>query len=271
MVGAAFGVGFILGPAIGGLLGELGPRAPFFAASALAAANLLFGILVLPESLPPERRRAFSLARANPLGAALAIGHFPSLLGLVIVALLYLVGNNVFPSTWAFFMSARFNLSPGMIGLTLVATGTAMATVQFFLTGPIVHRIGEQRAATLGLVASSLGCLAFAFAPRFWMIFVITFVGALQALAYPSLNALMTQQVPPTRQGELQGAIASLSSLASIFGPIVMTQTLAHFSQPGVTPYFPGAAFVLTAFLSATGAVLLLLQLPREKVVVAEP
>src|SRR5262249_54028350 len=156
-------------------------------------------------------RRPFSWARANPLGAALSLGHFPALVGLAFVTLLYLVGNNVYPSTWAFFMSARFNWHPWMIGLSLAATGVGMASVQALRTGRLVARVGESGAAILGLSVASAMCLAYAFIPYGWLVFPITFIGALQGVAYPSLNALMTHQVPPTQQGELQGAVASLS------------------------------------------------------------
>lgn len=267
MVGAAFGVGFVVGPAVGGLLGDaFGARAPFFAASALAGANFLFGVFVLPESLPQERRRAFDWKRANPFGTALALRRFPRLLGFAAVMLLYLLGNNVYPSTWAFFTSARFAWSPKMIGASLAATGVAMATVQFALTGRLVKWIGERRAAVLGLGTGSLACLAYAFAPFAWVVFAIMFVGALQAIAYPSLNALLSREVAPDQQGELQGAVASLASLAAIFGPLTMTQTLARFSMPGVEPYFPGAAFVLAAALNVAALLLLLSQMRTEPV-----
>lgn len=263
IVGAAFGFGFIVGPAIGGVLGMLGPRAPFFGASALALANLCFGTFVLPESLPKERRRSFSWPRANPLGAALSLSHFPALLGLASVTLLYLVGNNVYPSTWAFFMSARFNWTPLLIGLSLAATGVGMASVQALLTGRLVARIGERYAAIFGLSVAAAQCLFYAFIPYAWLVFPITFIGALQGVGYPSLTALMTRQVPATQQGELQGGVASLSSMAAIFGPFAMTQTLAHFSGPHASPYFPGAAFLLAASLNTTGLLLLMLQTRR--------
>jgi DHA1 family tetracycline resistance protein-like MFS transporter len=263
IVGSAFGLGFILGPALGGFLGELGPRAPFFAAGALAGLNLLFGMFVLPESLPPERRRAFSWRRANPLGAALAIRRHEAVMGFAFVTLLYLIGNNVYPSTWAFFMTAKFNWSPAMIGASLAATGLAMGIVQAGLTGRIVHAIGEVRAALMGLIMASGACLTYALLPKAWMVFPVTFIGALQAVAYPALNALMTQRVPPNAQGELQGAMSSLTSLTSIAGPLLMTQTLAMFAAPDAAIHFPGAAFVLAALLNLAGFTLLLFQLPR--------
>src|SRR5258706_9855610 len=194
IVGSAFGLGFILGPALGGFLGELGPRAPFFAAAALAGLNFLFGLFVLPESLAPERRRPFSLRRANPIGAVMAIRRHEAVMGFALVTLLYLVGNNVYPSTWAFFMTARFNWSPGMIGLSLAATGLAMGIVQAGLTGRVVRAVGEVKAARLGLGMAAGACLTYAFLPLGWMVFPVTFIGALQGIAYPSLNALMTRR-----------------------------------------------------------------------------
>jgi DHA1 family tetracycline resistance protein-like MFS transporter len=269
LMGSAFGLGFILGPGIGGLLGELGPRAPFFAAGALAACNFLFGVFVLPESLPPERRRAYSWRRANPFGAAAALKRHPAVLVYASVLAAYLVGNNVYPSTWAFFMTYRFDWSPGMIGLSLVATGVSMALVQTLLTGRISKRIGEARAALLGLTAAALACAAYAFIPFAWMVFVITVIGAVQAIAYPALNALMSREIPANAQGELQGAIASVSSIANIAGPLVMTQALAFFTAPGAPVHFPGAAFVLAAILNTIGIVMLMTHLSRTEVKVA--
>jgi DHA1 family tetracycline resistance protein-like MFS transporter len=263
IVGSAFGLGFILGPALGGFLGELGPRAPFFAAGALAGLNFLFGLFVLPESLPPERRRAFAWTRANPLGAALSIRKHEAVIGFAIATLLYLVGNNVYPSTWAFYMSAKFNWSPAMIGASLAVTGLGMGVVQAGLTGRIVHAIGEVRAALMGLSIGAAGCLVYALIPSGWMVFPVAIVGALQAVAYPSLNALMTRQVPANAQGELQGAMSSLTSLTSIVGPLLMTQTLAKFAAPDATVHFPGAAFVLAALLNLGAVAVLLTQLPR--------
>lgn len=262
-MGAAFGFGFILGPVIGGLLGALGPRAPFFGAAALALANLCFGIFVLTESLPPERRRAFDWKRANPFGAAIALTHFPALLGLALVMLLYLLGNNVYPSTWAFFMTARFNWPSWMIGLSLGATGIGMVLTQALLTGRMVARFGERNSAILGLSMATLNCIAYISIPYGWLVFPISLFGGLQAIAFPSLTALATHQVPETRQGEVQGALASLSSIAAIFGPSAMTQTLAHFSAPDASPYFPGAAFLLAASLNGLGLLLLILQTRR--------
>ncbi len=262
LVGSAFGLGFILGPGVGGLLGELGPRAPFFAAAALAGVNFLFGLFVLPESLPAERRRPFSWRRANPLGAVSMLRHHAGVLTYALAAVAFLVATNVYPSTWAFFMTAKFDWSTGMIGLSLVATGIAMAGAQAFLTGRLSKQIGEFGAATLGLIVATLLAIAYALITEAWMVFVLTFAGALQAITYPALNALMSQRVPANAQGELQGGVASLSSIANIVGPLVMTQALAYFTSTRAPVHFPGAAFVLAALINACGLVLLLSRRP---------
>lgn len=258
LVGSAFGLGFILGPGVGGLLGELGPRAPFFAAAALAGVNFLFGVFVLPESLPPERRRPFSWRRANPLGAVTMLRHHPGVLLYALAVVAYLIANSVYPSTWAFFTTAKFDWSPGMIGLSLVVTGIAMAGAQAFVTGRLSKQIGELGAAIFGLTVATLMALAYAFITHGWMVFVLTFIGAVQAISYPALNALMSQRVPANAQGELQGGVASLSSIANVVGPLVTTQALAYFTAAHAPVYFPGAAFVLAAAINVVAIAMLL-------------
>jgi DHA1 family tetracycline resistance protein-like MFS transporter len=260
LVSSAFGLGFILGPGIGGLLGELGPRAPFFAAAALAGVNFLFGAFVLPESLPPERRRAFSWRRANPLGAVTMLRHHPGVLVYALTVALFLIGNNVYPSTWAFFTTAKFDWSTGMIGLSLVATGIAMAGAQAFLTGRLSKRLGEFGAALLGLSVAAAIAVAYAFITHAWMVFALTFIGALQAIAYPALSALMSKHVPANAQGELQGGVASLSSIANVLGPLLMTQVMAFYTAASAPVYFPGAAFILAAAINLLGFTLLALR-----------
>ena len=258
LMGSAFGLGFILGPGIGGLLGELGPRAPFFAAPALAGVNFLFGLIVLPESLPPERRREFSLRRANPLGAVTMLKHHPGLLLYALAMVAHFVAHNVYPSTWAFYTTAKFEWSSGMIGASLMVTGIAMALAQAFVTGRLVKRIGEVKAAMLGLSVGIAVAVAYALITEGWLVFPLTVIGAIQAIAYPALNALMSRNVPANAQGELQGGVASLTSLANVAGPLLMTQTLAYFTSPLAPVYFPGAAFILAALVNVAALTLLM-------------
>jgi DHA1 family tetracycline resistance protein-like MFS transporter len=258
VVGSAFGLGFILGPGIGGMLGEFGARAPFFVAAALAGFNFLFGMFVLPESLPIERRRKFSWRRASPLGAATMLRRHPALLVYATTVVVYMLANNVYPSTWAFFTTAKFQWSTGMIGLSLMATGLAMALAQAFVTGRLAKRIGEVGAAFFGMTVAAVLAVAYAFMSHPWLIFVYTVIGALQGVAYPALNALMSRQLPPDAQGELQGSVASLMSVANVIGPLVMTQTLAYFTSASAPVYFPGAAFILAATMNVVGIILLL-------------
>jgi DHA1 family tetracycline resistance protein-like MFS transporter len=250
LMGAAFGIGFIVGPAIGGLLGEFGTRAPFFAAALLAGINFLYGAIVLPETLAPERRRAFSLRRANPLGTLVAFARHPGLLGMAFAMLLWQLAFQVYPSTWSFYAMAKFNWSPGEIGASLAYTGIFMAFVQGFLVGRVVARIGERAAATIGMVSACGAFLAYAFVTRGWMVYAIMTFAALQALAYPSLNAIMSKRVPAGEQGELQGGNASIAGISTIVGTVAMTQALGHFSDGHGSIHFPGAAFLLAAVLA---------------------
>lgn len=258
LVGAAFGVGFILGPAIGGLLGEFGPRAPFFAAAALAGLNFVYGLFVLPESLPPERRRKFEWRRANPFGTLLALKRYPAVIAIAGAVFLWQLAHQVYPSTWAFFAKLRFEWTEAAIGASLAFVGVLMAFTQGYLTGKIVPRIGEQRAVIVGVTSGALSMFALAFAVQSWMAYAAITLGVLQGLAYPAMNAIMSKQAPPDQQGELQGGVASMMSLTTILGPLIMTQTLGRFSVPDAPVHFPGAAFLLATLLAlcALGLVL---------------
>jgi DHA1 family tetracycline resistance protein-like MFS transporter len=270
MVGAAFGLGFVIGPAIGGLLGEAGPRAPFFAAAALALVNFLYGVFVLPESLPKTRRRPFSLARANPLGALRAFRNQPEVLRLALAAFFWQLAFHVYPATWSYFVIAKFELSPGAIGATLALSGVSMATVQGLLTGRIVRRLGEARAALLGVAVGASVFAAYAFTTQSWMLYPLLAIGGFQGIAMPSINALMSKQLGPERQGELQGGMASVMGLSSIVGPLALTQALASCTGPKARIQFPGASFLLASLLAAICFGLLLLQLRARLLRVAE-
>jgi DHA1 family tetracycline resistance protein-like MFS transporter len=250
VMGAAFGLGFIIGPALGGLLGELGPRAPFFAAAALAAVNFVYGWLVLPESLSAERRRKFEWVRANPLGALIALRRYPAVASIAGAVFLWQLAHQVYPSTWSFFAKIRFDWSEAAIGASLTFVGVLMAFTQGYLTGKIVPRIGEHRAVQIGVVSGMASMLALAFATQTWAAYAAMLIGALQGLAYPSMNAIMSKQVPADQQGELQGGVASMLSLTTILGPLLMSQTLGRFSEESAWLHFPGAAFVLAGALA---------------------
>lgn len=263
LVGAAFGFGFIIGPALGGFLGELGPRAPFFAAAILALLNFVFGLFALPESLPKERRRPFSLARANPLGTLRAFRRHPFVLAIASAAFFWQLAFHVYPATWSYYAIAQFGFSPGAIGTTLALSGLSSAVVQGALTGRLVKRFGERSTALFGVAWGALSFACYAFITQSWMLYPILAVGGLQGMATPSMNALMSRELGPERQGELQGGMASVMGLSAIIGPFLLTQTLARFSGPTAPVQFPGAAFLLASFLAATCFGVLSWQLSR--------
>jgi DHA1 family tetracycline resistance protein-like MFS transporter len=257
MVGAAFGMGFILGPAVGGALSALGPRAPFLAAAAVAFLNLAFGFAVLPESLPPERRRPFEWRRANPVGALVQLRRYPTVAALAVVLLLWGLAMQAYPTTWSFFTIYRFGWSSALVGLSLACAGIVMAVSQGGLTGRLIPRLGERRTALLGLASGTLGFLGYALATDGWMMFALLGTWLFAALVMPALNALMSREMPPTSQGELQGINASTFSLASIFGPLLMTQLFGVFSKPDAPVLFPGMAWVAAALLGLAGTLIL--------------
>ena len=256
IVAGAFGVGFILGPALGGLLGGLGSRAPFFAAAGLSLLNFAYGFFVLAESLPPERRRLFSWRRANPLGTLLQMRKQPVVLGLLGALFLWMVGHQVMPSTWGFYTTFRFGWSPGMIGVSLALVGLIMATSQATLLRVLVPRLGERRAALLGIAVAAVGYLGYATATKSWVMLAWMGTWFFGAIVMPSTNALMSHRIAPDAQGELQGALASLYSLSSIVGPPLMTQLFGRFSAPDAPIHLPGAAFIASTVLATTAFVI---------------
>jgi len=259
LLGAAFGIGFIVGPGIGGLLSHFGPRAPFFCAGAIALANATLGYCALPESLPPGARRPFHWARANPLGTLRQMRRYPQVLLLLGALFLWQLAHQVLPSTWAFYTIFRFHWSSDQVGYSLVFVGTVMAIAQGMLTRVLIPWLGgERRAALAGMAGGLLAYLGYAFASAGWMMYVVSLTTLVFALTFPSLNALNSQQIPADAQGELQGAVASIYSLAAILGPPLMTQVFAHFSAAGAVPYFPGAAFLTAALLVCACAMLFL-------------
>jgi DHA1 family tetracycline resistance protein-like MFS transporter len=250
LMSASFGIGFILGPALGGVLGGLGPRAPFFIAAVLSLVNFVYGSLVLAESLPPAKRRAFDWKRANPLGTLAQMRKHPVVLSLLAAISLWMLGHQVMPSVWSFYTKFRFNWSAGMIGASLAAAGVVMAVSQATLMRVVVPRVGERRAALTGIVMGTVGYIGYATATHGWMMFAWLPTWLFGALVMPSTNALMSRRVAADAQGELQGAVACVYSLVSIVGPPLMTHLFARFSAPQAPLYLPGASFLAAAMLA---------------------
>ena len=261
-ISAAFGVGFIAGPVLGGLLGEMGARAPFYAAAALAALNFIYGLTLFPETLPPERRRAFDWRRANPLGALSAARAVPGMMAVAAILTIWQIASLVYPLTWSFYAIAQFGWTPRTIGLSLAAVGVIMALSQTFLTGRAVKRLGERNAASLGLVASVIAYVTYAFATETWMAFAILLLIAVGAFVQPSLMAMLSRRATPETQGEVQGIAAMAMSIGSLVAPLLLTGTMAHFTSPGAQVHFPGAAFIVAAIFGLF-CLLLLQMLPK--------
>ena len=253
LMGAAFGTGFIVGPVIGGFLGEFGPRAPFYAAAALAFANVLYGFFVLPESLKAENRRRFEWKRANPFGAFNQLWRYPMVMGLVFAYFFYLIGHHSLPSVWSYFAIEKFGWSPAEIGFSLGAVGVCMILVQTYLIRRFLKRYGTERTAHIGLTMTIIAFLGYALVPFGWMMYIVIVVGAAQGFIGPSLQSLMSNQVPADAQGELQGALGSMASLVSILSPPFMTQTFGWFSAASAPVYFPGAPFLAAAVFTLFG------------------
>lgn len=262
-IGAAFGVGFVLGPAIGGLLGQFGHRVPFLVAAGFSLVNFGIGLVGLPESLSPKLRRPFSLRRANPLGAALTLGRYPSVAPLATTLFLFALAQTVYFSVWAFAVMERYGWGEGLVGLSLAAVGVAAAFNQGVLVGPAIRHLGERGAAIASLVVALLSALGYALATEGWMIFALILLGSAQGIAMPALNALMSHRAPANAQGELQGAVSSLQGMTAIIGPPVMTGLFSAFTRPGAALHLPGAPYFLAAVLIVAAIGVLVLKTRR--------
>ncbi len=250
LIGAAFGLGFIIGPVIGGLLGQYGSRVPFFAASGLVLVNWLYGYFVLPESLSLENRRPFNWKRANPASSLVRLRNYPVVSGLIgVMVLLYLAGYAT-QSTWSYYTLEKFNWNEAQIGFSLGVVGLMVALVQGGLIRVVVPRLGQKKAVFIGLSLYAFGFFLFAFAPSglFMLLFIIP--SALGGLAGPTIQGIISSQVPAQEQGELQGGLTSLTSLTTIVGPVLMTSLFYWFTNDGAPIYFPGAPFLLAGILT---------------------
>jgi DHA1 family tetracycline resistance protein-like MFS transporter len=246
LMGAAFGLGFILGPALGGLLSGFGTRAPFIAAASLAALNALWIVFALPETLPSERRRRFDWRQANALGAFKPLLHARGIAPLLLAALLWQLAHIVYPATWAFWAELALGWDAPRIGWSLAAAGLAMALAQALVTGRAIARFGEERTVVFGMLVGGASFLAYVFVRQPALVYFVIFASALQGLAWPSINALLSRMTDASHQGALQGGMASIASIAAIIGPLAMTQSLAFGAEHGQ----PGGAFLLAACLA---------------------
>lgn len=249
MIGAAFGLGFIIGPVLGGLLGQYGARVPFYAAAILCLLNFLYGYFILPESLNKENRRAFDWKRANPINAFLNLKKYPSLIALVVSIFLLYVGSHAVHSNWSFFTMYRFNWDEKMVGLSLGAIGLLVAFVQGGLIRWVNPKIGNEKSIYIGLGLYTFGMFLFATATQSWMMFAFLVPYCLGGIAGPALQSIITSKVPVTEQGEIQGTLTSLMSASAIVGPPMMTNTFYFFTHKEAPFQFPGAPFLLGGIL----------------------
>ncbi len=252
LMGAAFGIGFVLGPAIGGMLGEYGPRVPFFAAAVVSGLNLVYGWFVLPETLVPEKRRPFEWRRSNPFGTFKVFRAYAGVIPLSVVLFIYFFATSVYPATWPFWGIAKFQWSVARIGLTLAIFGIISAVFQGGLSGPLVKRFGEHRVALLGLSSAIVAAVGYGFATGLPMVFVLMVIHGPEGLIHPMLTALMSKAIPDNAQGELQGGISSIMNVAMLVGTVSFSQMFGYFMRPDAPVVSPNVGFFVC------GAVLVL-------------
>ncbi len=256
MIGVAFGLGFIIGPFLGGLLGTIGPRVPFLAAAGLALLNWLYGYFVLPESLSKENRRVFKWKRANPIGTLRHLTRYPIVLGLSGSFICIYIAAHAMQSTWTYFTMERFHWNERWVGYSLSFVGLMVGVVQGGLIRIINPKLGQKRSVYIGLLLYVVGFTLFTFANQQWMMFAFSIPYCLGGIAGPSLQAIITGQVPANEQGELQGALTSLISITSIIGPLLMTNLFGYFTGKSSPIYFPGIPFLMGAVLALASLLL---------------
>lgn len=263
LIGMAFGLGFMVGPAIGGILGKIGPRLPFIVAACVSLLNTLYGYFVLPESLPKENRRKFDWKRANPIGSLKQLNKYPVVLGMIASILCIYMAAHAVQSTWTYFTMFRFNWDEATVGYSLALVGLLVGAVQGGLIRVVIPKIGQKWSVYVGLMLYTIGLLLFGLANQSWMMFVFLVPYALGGVAGPALQGIMSSQVPANAQGELQGGLTGLVSLTSIFGPMLMTSLFHYFTSPDAPVYFPGAPFIMGALLCLVSLLLAMRSLKK--------
>ncbi|MCW5924030.1 MAG: TCR/Tet family MFS transporter [Saprospiraceae bacterium] len=266
LIGAAFGMGFIIGPLLGGLVSHYGGlRAPFFVAAGLAMLNWLYGYFILPESLPPENRRPFDWRRANPVGSLLNLRRYPVILSLVSALIFIYVAGHANQSTWTYITMEKFGWDTREVGFSLAFVGLAIGIVQGGLTRVLIPKLGPRNSVFIGLGIYAVGFVLFAFATQGWMMYAFMIPFSLGGIAGPALQGIISNQVPANEQGELQGALTSLVSVTSIIGPILMTYLFSYFTAPAAPLHFPGAPFLMGAVLSLVSMLLAIRSLLKHR------
>lgn len=256
LVGAAFGIGFIVGPVIGGISSQFGLRVPFLISAGLALVNWLYGYFILPESLDPANRRAFDWKRANPVGALLHIKKYPALAGLLTALFLLYISGHAVQSSWTYYTMEKFHWNEAWVGYSLGFVGIVVGIVQGGLIRVIIPKIGQVKAVYYGLFLYVIGFILFAFATQGWMMFAFMLPYGLAGIFGPAMQGIISNGVEPNAQGELQGVTAGLMSAGAIIGPLIMTNLFAYFTNPHHTVYFPGAPFIMAAILTIIGLVI---------------
>ena len=246
-VGAAFGLGFVFGPVIGGLLGDFGPRVPFFVAAGLAFANGIYGWLVFPETMPEDKKRPFEWKRANPLGAFASLGRIQGILPVALIYFLWAMAGNVYPASWSFFAPIQYGWDSRMVGLSLGLVGVSMAVFQAMVIRRFIAHFGERKTAYIGMLCGIASYLVVAFVPNGTIIMILLLVNGFSGLAMPSLNAMMSMRAPASQQGELQGLVGSLAALGMMIAQFTYNYALAAFTESGAPVRFPGAPYVIAA------------------------
>lgn len=265
MIGAAFGLGFIIGPVLGGLLGQFGARVPFYATAVLCFINFLYGYFVLPESLTADNRRAFNIKRANPIGSFLSLKKYPNLIGLVLAMFVLYVASHAVQSNWSYFTMYKFNWDVDMVGWSLGMIGLCVAVVQGVLIRWVNPKLGNEKSIYVGFFLYSIGMLLFAFATESWMMFIFLIPYCLGGIAGPALQAIISIQVPSTEQGEIQGTLTSLMSASAIVGPPIMTGIFYYYTNENATFTFAGAPFLLGGLLMIISAFIAYYSLRNKK------
>jgi MFS transporter, DHA1 family, tetracycline resistance protein len=256
LIGAAFGLGFIIGPVIGGLLGQYGSRVPFYATAILCMLNFLYGYFILPESLPKENRRAFDIKRANPVGSFIHLKKYPSLIGLVLAVFILYTASHAIQSNWSYFTMYQFDWDEKMVGLSLGAVGLLVGLVQGVLIRWVNPILGNEKSIYVGMALYSAGMFLFGMATESWMMFVFLIPYCLGGIAGPAFQAIISNQVPTNEQGEIQGTLTSVMSASAIVGPPLMTGVFFYFTNKDATIEFAGAPFILASILMVISTIL---------------